>query len=74
MKEEYDDNAGGAVRNYYDIDHSQNSTEPMSEPEFNFTSTEPEFSFTSTDVNLKYKKFFPFIGAFLIYKFLWKKI
>ena len=65
MKEEYDDNAGGAVRNYYDIDHSQNSTEPMSEP---------EFSFTSTDVNLKYKKFFPFIGAFLIYKFLWKKI
>jgi hypothetical protein len=65
MKEEYDDNADGAVRNYYDIDHSQNSTEPM---------VEPEFSFTSADVNLKYKKFFPFIGAFLIYKFLWKKI
>ena len=65
MKEEYDDNADGAVRNYYDIDHSQNSTEPM---------LDPEFSFTSADVNLKYKKFFPFIGAFLIYKFLWKKI
>ena len=65
MKEEYDDNADGAVRNYYDIDHSQNSTEPM---------VDPEFSFTSADVNLKYKKFFPFIGAFLIYKFLWKKI
>jgi len=67
MKEEYNDDmsGGGGVRSQYDIDHSQNSTEPM---------LEPEFSFTSADVNLKYKKFFPFIGAFLIYKFLWKKI
>ena len=65
MKAEYDDNAGDGVHNEYDINHSQNSTEPM---------LDPEFSFTSADVNLKYKKFFPFIGAFLIYKFLWKKI
>ena len=63
MKEQWDDNTDSGVRSQYDIDHSQNSTEPM---------LDPEFSLNSADVNLKYKKFFPFIGAYLIYKFLWK--
>jgi hypothetical protein len=33
---------------------------------------EPVFEFKSEAMNLKYNKFFPFIGAYLIYKFLWK--
>lgn len=62
MKEQYLDSPIGSNRGAYST--VQDSTEPM---------VEPEFTFTSSEMNLKYKKFFPFIGAFLIYKFLWKK-
>ena len=30
------------------------------------------FSYKSSDVNLTYKNLLPFLGAYLIYKFLWK--
>ena len=35
--------------------------------------TEPTFEYKSEPMNLKYNKFFPFIGAYLVYKFLWRK-
>lgn len=33
---------------------------------------DPSFSFTGSDFNLKYEKLIPFLGVFLIYKFLFK--
>jgi len=65
MKEQWNNDKPGGNRADFNINKSQNSTDPM---------VDPEFSFNSADVNLKYKKFFPFIGAFLFYKFIWKKI
>ena len=34
--------------------------------------TEPLFTYNSSEMILKYKKFFPFIGAYLAYKILWR--
>ncbi len=34
----------------------------------------PKFEFKSKDFNLKYKKFIPFIGAYLFYRYVWKTI
>ena len=66
MREEYQDDSyvGGGGRG---LQGSQSQS--LSEP-----SVDPKFSFTGAEVNLKYDKFLPFIGAYLVYKFLWKKI
>ena len=42
-------------------------------PIFNW-SVGPKFEFKSEDFNLKYKKFIPFVGAYLFYKYVWKTI
>ena len=38
--------------------------------EFNYDDIDPVFSFKNAKVNLKYNKLIPFVGVYLIYKYL----
>ena len=38
--------------------------------ELNYDDIDPVFSFKSAKVNLKYNKLIPFVGVYLIYKYL----
>jgi hypothetical protein len=44
---------------------------PINDPlAIDYNGLEPMFSFKSSKVNLKYNKLIPFIGIYLIYKFI----
>jgi hypothetical protein len=47
-----------------------NSTEPQ-DPVY---SDDPLFNFRSGNFSLEYKKFVPFIFAYIFYKYIWKEI
>ena len=54
-----------AIRDEIDLIDSQDSSEPMIDPKFNFQ---------SGNFNLEYKKFTPFVLAYIFYKYIWKQI
>ena len=46
-------------------------TDPINDPSpIDYDALDPIFSFKSAEFNLKYNKLIPFIGIYLIYKFI----
>lgn len=54
------------------MDHAQGVTGTVTNDPITQDPVDPIFNYKNSNVNLTYKNLLPFIGAFLIYKFLWK--